>query len=64
MNKVMIVMEIGEVYYNAGTQWTLNIVLASMIIGIALDILWQDFKGILNMPKAMIAGLLAHDLIQ
>lgn len=53
-------MEIGEIYYNAGTQWTLNIVLASMIFGIALDILWQDFKDILNMPKAIIAGLLAQ----
>ncbi len=53
-------MEVGEVYYNAGTQVVLNIVLASMILGIALDIRWHDFKAILKMPKAVVAGLLAQ----
>ncbi len=53
-------MEVGAVYYNANTQWILNIVLASMILGVALDIHWRDFKAILKMPKAIIAGLSAQ----
>lgn len=53
-------MEVGAVYYNANTQWILNIVLASMILGVALDIHWRDFKAILKMPKAILAGLSAQ----
>lgn len=53
-------MEIGEVYYNASSQWILNIVLASMILGVALDIHWRDFKAIAKMPKAILAGLCAQ----
>lgn len=53
-------MEVGAVYYNANSQWVLNIVLASMILGVALDIHWRDFKAILKMPKAIIAGLSAQ----
>lgn len=56
-------MDIGEITYNAGTQNILNIVLASMILGIALDIRWQDFKNILKMPKPVIAGLTAQFLV-
>jgi bile acid:Na+ symporter, BASS family len=53
-------MEVGEIYYNASTQGVLNIVLASMVLGVALDIRWQDFKDILKMPKAVVAGLMAQ----
>lgn len=54
------VMEVGEIYYNANSQWLLNLVLASMILGVALDIRWRDFKAIGNMPKAILAGLSAQ----
>lgn len=53
-------MEIGQVYYNADSQWLLSLVLASMILGIALDIHWRDFKAIAKMPKAILAGLTAQ----
>ncbi len=53
-------MEVGAVYYNAGSQWVLNIVLASMILAVALDIHWRDFKAIAKMPKAILAGLSAQ----
>jgi BASS family bile acid:Na+ symporter len=53
-------MEIGQVYYNTDNQWLLSLVLASMILGVALDIHWRDFKGIIKMPKAIIAGLSAQ----
>ena len=56
-------MEIGHVYYDAGSQWILNVVLASMILGIALDIRWLDFKAVAKMPKAIAAGLTAQFLI-
>lgn len=53
-------MEVGQVYYSANSQWLLSLVLASMILGVALDIQWRDFKAVLKMPKAIIAGLLAQ----
>lgn len=53
-------METSAIYYDANSQWLLSIVLASMILGVALDIHWRDFKAILKMPKAIIAGLLAQ----
>ncbi|MCP3674152.1 MAG: bile acid:sodium symporter family protein [Gammaproteobacteria bacterium] len=56
-------LEVGQVYYNANSQWILNIVLASMILGVALDIHLRDFKAVIKMPKAIISGLLAQFLI-
>ncbi|MEP1743783.1 MAG: bile acid:sodium symporter family protein [Kangiellaceae bacterium] len=56
-------MEYGQVYYDAGSQWALNLVLASMILSIALDIHWRDFKAVAKMPKAIFAGLIAQFLI-
>lgn len=53
-------MEIGAVYYNSSSQWALSLVLASMILGVALDTQWRDFKAIVTMPKAIIAGLSAQ----
>lgn len=54
------VIETGQVYYNANSQWMLNLVLASMILGVALDINWRDFKAVIKMPKAIAAGLSAQ----
>lgn len=54
------VIETGQVYYNSDSQWLLNIVLASMILGVALDINWRDFKAVAKMPKAIAAGLSAQ----
>jgi len=57
------VIETGQVYYNADSQWLLNIVLASMILGVALDINWRDFKAVAKMPKAIAAGLSAQFVV-
>ena len=54
------VIEAGQVYYNGDSQWLLNLVLASMILGVALDINWCDFKAVAKMPKAIAAGLSAQ----
>jgi len=56
-------MEIGQVYYDASSQWLLNLVLASMILGIALDIHSRDFKAVAKMPRAIFSGLFAQFLI-
>ena len=56
-------LEIGQVYYDANSQWILNIVLASMILGIALDIHISDFKAVTRMPKAILSGLFVQFLI-
>jgi BASS family bile acid:Na+ symporter len=53
-------MEVGAIYYNADSQWLLSLVLASMILGVALDIKWRDFQAVAKMPKAIAAGLLAQ----
>ena len=54
---MLLSMEIGQIYYDASSQWILSIVLASMILGIALDIHINDFKDVTRMPKAIISGL-------
>jgi len=54
------VIETGQVYYNADSQWLLSLVLASMILGVALDINWRDFKAVAKMPKAIASGLSAQ----
>jgi len=56
-------MELGQIYYDSSNTWILNLVLASIIFGIALDIRWQDFKAVAHMPKAVISGLVAQFLI-
>ncbi|QDP01626.1 bile acid:sodium symporter family protein [Thalassotalea sp. PS06] len=56
-------MEIGPVFYDSSAQWILNLVLASMIFGLALDIHWRDFKRVITMPKAVISGLGAQFLL-
>jgi len=54
------VIDTGQVLYNGESQWLLNLVLASMILGVALDINWRDFKAVAKMPKAITAGLSAQ----
>ncbi len=53
----------SQVHYDASSQWLLNLVLASMILGVALDIQWRDFKAVTKMPKSIIAGLSAQFFI-
>ncbi|RLA00022.1 MAG: bile acid:sodium symporter family protein, partial [Gammaproteobacteria bacterium] len=47
-------MDIGTIYYDESSQWLLNLVLASMILGVALDIHVRDFKAVSKMPKAIL----------
>lgn len=56
-------IEIGEVDYDQGQQLVLNLVLAVMVFGLALDIRLEDFKRVFREPKAPIAGLVAQFLL-
>lgn len=56
-------MDIPTVNYDMNAQWLLSAVLASMVLGVALNITLRDFKQVLSMPKAIVAGLSAQFLI-
>ncbi|NVK25321.1 MAG: bile acid:sodium symporter [Gammaproteobacteria bacterium] len=56
-------IETSQVYFNPDAQWLLNLVLASMILGVALDIKMQDFRQVAKKPKAIGAGLIAQFIL-
>ncbi|ASP38579.1 hypothetical protein CHH28_07780 [Bacterioplanes sanyensis] len=56
-------MEAAQIYFNPDNQWLLNVVLASMVLGVALNIKVADFKHVLRMLKAVVVGLMAQFLL-
>jgi bile acid:Na+ symporter, BASS family len=56
-------IELGEINYDQGQQMTLNLVLALMVFGLALDIRLEDFRRVFRQPRAPIAGLVAQFLL-
>ncbi|OUR75955.1 hypothetical protein A9Q83_16460 [Alphaproteobacteria bacterium 46_93_T64] len=56
-------IELAEIDYDQGQQITLNLVLAVMVFGLALDIRVEDFKRVFRQPKAPVAGLVAQFLL-
>ena len=63
MNQMGSILELSQVNYDMNAQWLLSAVLASMVLGVALNIKIDDFKQILAAPKAVFAGLSAQFLI-
>lgn len=49
--------------YNASSQWILNVVLAFITLGIALDLKLSDFADIAREPKSVLVGLTAQFLL-
>jgi bile acid:Na+ symporter, BASS family len=49
--------------FNPGAQLGLNVVLALVMFGIALDLKLQDFKAALRTPRALAIGLVSHHLL-
>lgn len=49
--------------FNPQAQLGLNLVLALVMFGIALDLKLQDFKAALGTPKALAIGLVSHHLL-
>jgi BASS family bile acid:Na+ symporter len=52
-----------EIQYDASQQWILNLTLAMMVLGLALDIKPQDFLKVFKSPKAPAIGLVAQFLL-
>jgi len=53
-------LELGNVNYDQSQQLTLNLVLALMVFGLALDIKLEDFRRVFRSPKAPLVGLIAQ----
>lgn len=49
-----------EIQYDSAQQWVLNLVLALMVLGLALDIHPRDFTRIVRTPKPPLLGLFAQ----
>lgn len=54
---------VSEIYYDASQQWVLNLTLALMVLGLALDIRPKDFLRVVETPKAPMIGLFAQFLL-
>jgi BASS family bile acid:Na+ symporter len=52
-----------ELHYDGGHQWILNLTLAMMVLGLALDIKPKDFLNVFKSPKAPAIGLAAQFLL-
>ncbi len=52
-----------EIHYDASQQWVLNITLAMMVLGLALDIRPRDFLSVFKSPKGPAIGLIAQFLL-
>jgi len=57
------VLNAVQLNFDADAQWILNIVLAFVMFGIALEISIQDFKVMFQRPKSIFAGLLSQFLV-
>lgn len=58
-------LQIDKIKINFDTEalWMLNIALAIIMFGIALDIKTNDFKRLINNPKILFVGLLAQFIL-
>jgi BASS family bile acid:Na+ symporter len=54
---------VPELQYDGGQQWILNLTLAMMVLGLALDIHPRDFLKVFKSPKAPAIGLAAQFLL-
>ncbi|MFS4467324.1 bile acid:sodium symporter family protein [Maribacter sp. 2210JD10-5] len=52
-----------HINFDSGALWTMNIVLAFVMFGIALEISVADFKFLWRRPKAILVGVLSQFLV-
>ena len=52
-----------QLAFSPGSLWLLNIVLALVMFGVALDLTRDDFKRVARAPKSPIVGLIAQFLV-
>ncbi len=62
INEVLNSIEGQPLSFGEGGLWALNIILALIMFGVALDIKKMDFVNILKFPKSIITGYLAQFL--
>ncbi|WP_222984715.1 bile acid:sodium symporter family protein [Flagellimonas meishanensis] len=51
-----------HINFDEKSLWTLNLALALVMFGIALEISWDDFKRLLKTPKPVLTGVLCQFL--
>lgn len=56
-------IDLVRLNFNPQAQLGLNLVLALVMLGIALDLKLHDFKAALRTPKALVIGLVSHHLL-
>lgn len=49
-----------QLQFDAGGMWVVNLILAAIIFGVALDLRWADFQRVFASPKAPLIGLTAQ----
>ncbi len=52
-----------KINFDQGTLWTMNLALALVMFGVALDIPIKDFKALWKNPKAVLVGVLSQFLL-
>jgi BASS family bile acid:Na+ symporter len=52
-----------RINFNTETLWILNLILAFIMFGVALDISLEDFRKLLRNPKPIIVGILSQFLV-
>ncbi len=52
-----------QLNFSSDNLWAVNITLAVIMFGVALDIKISDFKNLLNSPKAVIVGIISQFLL-
>ncbi len=56
-------LDTASLNFDADAQWVLNVVLAFVMFGIALEISINDFKGLFQQPKPILIGVCSQFLL-
>ena len=61
----MMIQELDNIQLNFSSEnlWAVNITLAIIMFGVALDIKVSDFKNLMNSPKAVIVGIISQFIL-
>jgi BASS family bile acid:Na+ symporter len=52
-----------HIHFDSSGLWVLNIALAVVMFGVALDIKMEDFKRLLKQPKLVLIGVLSQFIL-
>ncbi|KPM30763.1 Bile acid transporter family protein [Croceitalea dokdonensis DOKDO 023] len=57
------IIDTASIHFDKGTLWTLNLALALVMFGIALEISLSDFKELSKRPKLVLTGVASQFLV-